>query len=121
MNFFLDENFPKTAVSTLERKGHKVFDIRGTKHEGCSDFTIFDFAQKNKAIFLTTDKDFYHTIQFIRRNHFGIIVIALSQPNLKGILSKLNYALNYVENVEIKSRCLLLKDNQAYLNQNKSE
>ena len=39
--------------------GHKVFDIRSTKFEGTDDFSIFELAQEENAIFLTTDKDFF--------------------------------------------------------------
>ncbi len=89
MNFFLDENFPKKATIYLEEEGYKVFDIRGTDKEGANDFEIFKIAQINQSIFLTTDKDFYHTINFHYNKHCGIIVIALSQPNSNQIIEKL--------------------------------
>ena len=34
MKFFLDENFPKKAISLLETQQHTAFDIRGSSHEG---------------------------------------------------------------------------------------
>lgn len=111
MNFFLDENFPKAASKILTDNGHTVFDIRKTKHEGADDSDIFRMAQKKKAIFLTTDKDFYHTIPFQYEEHFGIIVITLRHPNRNQIIQKMKYFLNNFEFGDIKSKVLLFKDN----------
>lgn len=115
MKFFLDENFPKKAIEIIKEAGHEAVDIRGTEHEGCDDRFIFESAQENKAIFLTTDRDFYHTIPALYPSHYGIIVIALSQPNAVSILVKLRIAINYIRNVEIKSRVLLFTDSKMYL------
>jgi predicted nuclease of predicted toxin-antitoxin system len=110
MNFFLDENFPKQAKLILEHAMHQVFDLRGTKDEGISDIQIFAMAKQHQAIFLTTDKDFYHTIHYNHKPHPGIIVIALGQPNGKNILDKLNWFLSHglLENIE--NKCYLITD-----------
>lgn len=68
MNFMLDENFPRQAGDMLEGLGHNVFDIRGTEYEGCNDTAIFRLAQKKEAIFLTTGRDFFHTVPFLFKN-----------------------------------------------------
>jgi len=57
VKFFLDENFPKSAYDMLVSRGHEVFDIRGTEHEGADDADIFTMAQNRSAVFLTTDKN----------------------------------------------------------------
>jgi len=59
MKFFLDENFPKKAKDFLFSKGHDVLDIRGSSKEGTEDINIFNMAQENEAIFLTTDGTFF--------------------------------------------------------------
>lgn len=84
MKFFLDENFPKSATGMLEHLGHVVFDLGCA--EGSRDADIFDEAQKCGAIFLTTDRDFFHTIPHLFPHHEGVIVIALRQPNRAAIL-----------------------------------
>jgi len=43
MNFFLDENFPKSAVKLLSERDHTVFDIRSTAKEWATDDAIFNF------------------------------------------------------------------------------
>ena len=77
MIFFLDENFPRSAGRILEEAGHAVFDIRGTKNEGMTDAAIFNLAQQRNAVFLTTDRDFYHTIPWMHTTHHGVVVINL--------------------------------------------
>ncbi len=115
MNFFLDENFPLGARSLIEARGGIVFDIRGTKHEGAGDVEIFRMAQEKSALFLTTDKDFFHTITPLYLTHFGAIVIALSQPNSNAILEKLVWSLEYIEKNDVRSKCLLLTDTRLYI------
>jgi len=115
MKFFLDENFPKKAIDILKKAGHEILDIRGTEFEGCSDRVIFENAQQNRAVFLTTDCDFYHTIPSLYNRHCGIIVIALSQPNAGSIITKLKIALQYSHNINLNSSVLLITDTKMYL------
>ena len=113
MKFFLDENFPKKAALVPEQFGHTVFDIRGTVQEGISDTEIFSLAKEKKAIFLTSDKDFYHTIHLTEKPHFGIIVIALRQPNSEAITEKIIWVLDNLEKFSFKNECLLLTDKKC--------
>ena len=110
MKFFLDENFPKSSEYILNELGHEIFDIRGTSEEGLSDVEIFKLAQHNEAIFLTTDKDFFHTIPFQFEQHHGVIIITLRQPSGKSINSKLKWFLENFEFQYIKSKVILLRD-----------
>jgi hypothetical protein len=71
MKFFLDENFPKAAVGLLEGIGHVVFDLRGSGREGLPDPDVFAEAQLSAAVFLTTDRDFFHTIPHSREPSGG--------------------------------------------------
>ena len=93
MKFLLDENFPKSAEKLLIELGHQVIDIRGTELQGIDDFRLFEVAQENGAILLTTDRDFYHTVPLRYSDHLGVIVIALKQPNREAILSKLRWII----------------------------
>jgi len=117
VNFFLDENFPRNAFVYLTNLGHTVIDIRGTSFEGTDDATMFDLAQQHCAFFLTTDKDFYHTIPHLKNSHYGIIVISLRQPNSISILSKLEWAYNFVLKNPIQNCCLMLTDTKIFYHQ----
>lgn len=110
MKFFLDENFPKSATVMLEHLGHVVFDLRGTSREGSRDADIFDEAQKCGAIFLTTDRDFFHTIPHLFPHHEGVIVIALRQPNRTAILEKLAWVLGRLQPADFTGRTIQLRD-----------
>ena len=85
MTFFLDENFPKAAIPLLVDLGHETIDIRGSTSEGCPDDAIFSQAQSAEAVFLTTDRDFFHTIPHLFESHAGVIVVALRQPSRRAI------------------------------------
>jgi len=110
MIFFLDENFPKSASDYLSRHNHEITDIRGTRNEGADDAKIFDLAQKQKAVFLTTDRDFFHTIPHLYEHHFGIVVIALRQPNRHSILSRLKWFLKHFGNTSLENKIFQLRD-----------
>jgi predicted nuclease of predicted toxin-antitoxin system len=111
MRFFLDENFPKAAASMLAIHGHEVFDVRGVLRAGAPDDEIFKEAQAMAAVFLTTDRDFFHTIPHLFDHHQGVLVIALRQPNRKNILAKLEWALGRFSHADFHDRVFQLRDN----------
>ena len=94
MNFFFDEHFPKSTTELLHKYGHMVFNVRSTDLVDCDDKVIFEIAQEKNSIFLTTDKDFFHTIPHLYDRHCDVIVIALRHPNRRIITEKLLFALN---------------------------
>lgn len=110
MKFFLDENFPKAAVALITARGHEWADIRGTDLEGSDDAVIFSVAQQQSAVFLTTDRDFFHTVPHIIKNHSGVVVVALRQPNRQSILRRLEWFLDHFENTEIRNTVFELRD-----------
>ena len=110
MKFFFDENFPKTAEALLAAAGHTVLDIRGTDAEGAEDRDIFVMAQRKQATFLSTDRDFFHTIPHLFPDHYGIVVIALRQPNRRAILSRLSWFLEHLGDQALVGKAYLLRD-----------
>jgi predicted nuclease of predicted toxin-antitoxin system len=111
MNFLLDENFPKSAETLLLNLGHQVIDVRGTHLQGVDDFRLFELAQQNEAVLLTTDRDFYHTIPLTYPTHCGVIVIALKRPNRVAILVRLEWIVAHSLIESIKDTVILLRDN----------
>jgi predicted nuclease of predicted toxin-antitoxin system len=110
MRFFLDENFPKAAHALLKALGHETFDFRGTPREGASDVEIFQEAQNLQAVFLTTDRDFFHTVPHLYPNHSGVVVIAMRQPNRTNILEKLTWILAHLQPAAYENRVIQLRD-----------
>jgi len=110
MKFFLDENFPKASAVVLGELGHELLDLRGTEFEGATDEFIFQLAQKENAIFLTTDRDFFHTIPHLYQQHAGVVVIALRQPNRARILDRLQWFLTHFGEKDFQNRVFQLRD-----------
>ena len=110
MRFFLDENFPKAAISLLERAGHQCFDPRGTPLEGVEDDVLLEEASRTRSVFLTTDRDFYHTLQHRFSDHAGIVVIALKKPNRQALIDRLTWLLKNIDETELPGRAFQLRD-----------
>lgn len=106
----LDENFPKSAEELLTDLGHTVIDVRGTKLQGTDDDGLFDLAQRKNAVLLTTDRDFYHTVPLKYSNHFGVVVIALKQPNREAILRRLRWFISADLLTTVENTVYLLRD-----------
>jgi len=118
MKFFLDENFPKAAVRSLQERGHEWIDIRGTDQEGAEDTTLFRWAQQQGAVLLTTDRDFFHTVPHVEKSHHGVVVVALRQPNRRSILSRLEWFLDRFGDTDIRNKVFELRDRTYVVWQN---
>ncbi len=79
-------------------------------YEGSDDGKIFEFAQAEEAVFLTTDRDFFHTLPHMYEKHHGVIVVALKQPNRREIQKKIEWVLLNFEIAEVENHVLLLRD-----------
>ena len=97
--------------------GHQVIDIRGTEFQGVDDFGLFAIAQQNKAVLLTTDRDFYHTVPLTYSDHYGVIVIALKQPSRDAILSKLRWIVSQDLIASVHNTIYLLRDHTYRIHQ----
>jgi predicted nuclease of predicted toxin-antitoxin system len=78
--FFPGRKLSQKGLSFLNDKGHETLDVRGTPQSGIPDDLIFSIAQEKKAVFLTTDRDFFHTVPFLFEDHQGIIVGPRAKP-----------------------------------------
>jgi spore maturation protein CgeB len=67
-------------------------------------------AQGRCAVFLTTDRDFFHTIPHLHESHCGIIVIALKKPNRAAIMEKLLWILDRLKPSDFTNRVIQLRD-----------
>ena len=78
MKILVDENIPLMTVSQLQSLGHEVMDVRGTPGEGMSDSSLWEIAQQQQRLLVTTDKGFAAKRQ---EPHWGILIVHLRQPN----------------------------------------
>jgi predicted nuclease of predicted toxin-antitoxin system len=110
MKFFLDENFPRTALAFLESAGHPATHTLQHFPPGKDDATFFAYAQEQQAVFVTTDKDFFHTIPLAFERHCGAIVITLRKPNRADLLRRLADALAQLGERELKNTTWLVTE-----------
>jgi predicted nuclease of predicted toxin-antitoxin system len=110
MTFLFDENFPKSARTLLEGRSHTVIDFRMDGVVGADDSEVIELAQRNSAVILTTDRDFFHTLGRQHPDHHGIVVIALKKPTRSLILARLFWFLDHVDAAEIPGRAFQLRD-----------
>jgi predicted nuclease of predicted toxin-antitoxin system len=110
MKFFLDENFPRPAISYLVSAGHSASHALDCFPPGAADEKLFDHAQHDGAIFITTDKDFFHTIPLAFARHGGVIVITLRKPNRADLLRRLADSLDLLGERDLRNTVWLVTD-----------
>jgi predicted nuclease of predicted toxin-antitoxin system len=110
MKFFLDENFPRPALTYLVSAGHSAAHALDYFPPGTDDEKLFERAQSDGAIFITTDKDFFHTIPLAFARHGGAIVITLRKPNRADLLRRLADALTLLGERDLRDTVWLVTD-----------
>ena len=113
MRFLADQNFPRTCKQLLEEFGHSACDLNFDPNTGLSDEWLFAEAQRQGAVLLTTDKDFFHTVPLLYASHAGVIVVTLARPNRDQILEKLRWALVFIQSNRITNHVILLRDHRV--------
>ena len=107
MKIFVDENIPLITVETLREFKHDVMDIRGTEHEGMDDDALWKLVQREKRLFITTDKGFS---RFRNTPHSGLLIIRLRQPNRMKIHQKVMHAFIQTPENEWAGRMIVMQD-----------
>jgi predicted nuclease of predicted toxin-antitoxin system len=117
MKFFLDENFPRSALLSLRSVGHIAVHTLEIFPPGTADDLLFTHAQQEQAVFITTDKDFYHTVPLAFARHHGAIVITLRRPNRDELLRRLTDALQALGVRTLENTVWLITDTRIYSRQ----
>lgn len=115
MRFYLDENFPLSAAAFLTEAGHEIIRAIDRHPHGTGDEVLFQDAQEQQAVFLTTDKDFFHTIPFLFPDRSApSVVVALARPNRETILLRLKTFLAAVDVNERANGVYLVTDRKIF-------
>lgn len=117
MKFFLDENFPYVAVTQLQKGGHAAVHALEFFAPGTADDTLFAHAQQESAVFITTDKDFFHTVPLTFAHHHGAMVITLRRPNRAELLRRLSDAVFELGERTLVNTVWLISDTRIYSRQ----
>jgi len=73
--FAIDEDIPRSTGKALKDCGYEVKDIRDHGLRGADDEVIYQFAQENKAVIITSDMGFGNILHFPIGSHFGIVIV----------------------------------------------
>jgi len=107
MNICVDENIPLVTVVELRKLGHDVLDIRGTVEQGVSDEILWEKAQREKRLLITTDKGF---TSHRSESHSGILIVRLRQPNEEKIHERVMGAVRQVADVDWPGLLVVRRD-----------
>ena len=107
MKIIVDENIPKITINELRLRYPDIKDVRGTSNEGIDDDTLWELAQSERRLLITTDKGFS---KYRYQQHHGIIIILLKQPTLMKIHQRAITGIEEFSEEEWKNRILTVKD-----------
>ena len=99
-------------MAALESAGHSATHALQSFPPGTADNLLFAHAQQLEAIFVSTDRDFFHTIPLAFEHHAGAIVITLRKANRADLLRRLADALTLVGQRGLRDTVLLVTDTQ---------
>jgi len=107
MRILVDENIPRLTVTALLAMGHEVLDLRGTADQGMRDASVWETAQREQALLVTTGKGFGRRQT---QPHYGVLVIRLRQPSLGGIHGRVMQAIAQFGPAEWRDRTVVMRD-----------
>jgi uncharacterized protein with PIN domain len=84
-----------------------VLDIRGTAVEGSEDEDLWQLAQQQKRLLITTDKGF---AQHRDEPHQGILIVRLKHPNRHQIHQKVMQGLTRFSATEWSGLTVMMRD-----------
>lgn len=107
MRIFVDENIPRMTVEALVDLGHDVQDVRGTAGEGMSDQDLWQIAQHEQRLFISTDKGFsaHRSLK-----HAGLLIVRLRQPNQQRIHDRVLQALARFQEAQWPGMVVIMRD-----------
>jgi len=107
MKICVDENIPLVSVAWLKDSGHDVLDIRGTTEQGLTDELLWEKAQRENRLLITTDKGFAANRA---ESHYGILIVRLRQPNEQKIHARIMQAINQYPEGEWQGLLIVMRD-----------
>ena len=107
MKIFVDENIPLITVKELVQQGFDVIDIRGTKDQGITDEVLWQKAQEQHCLLITTDKGF---TAHREEPHYGILIIRLKQPSRLKIHQRVMQAIKKYSKKEWHGLMVVMRD-----------
>ena len=91
----------------LREIGHDILDIRGTVDEGMTDVDLWNKVNREGRLLITTDRGFSY---FRDREHNGILIVALRQPNRIKIHERATEALRLFSPAQWPGLLVVMRD-----------
>ena len=107
MKVLVDENIPLVTVVELRSKGFDVTDIRGSAEQGITDEMLWQKAQREKRLFITTDKGFS---VYRDKAHHGILIVRLKQPTRLKIHQRVMQAITKYSEQQWSGLMVVMRD-----------
>ncbi len=107
MKILVDENIPLMTVRALRTLGQDVLDVRGTSDEGSIDRALWQKAQQEGYLLITTDKGF---TEHRNEQHHGILIVRLRQPNRQRIHQRVMQAVGQYKPEEWEGLLVVIRD-----------
>jgi predicted nuclease of predicted toxin-antitoxin system len=95
------------TVDSLREFGHDVRDVRGTPDQGLEDPHLWNAAQTDERVLITTDRGF---TEFRAVPHSGILIVRLRQPNRQKIHQAVLRALERFQEEEWSGMLVVVRD-----------
>ena len=108
MKILFDENIPLMTGESLRGDGHDVKDIRRSSLQGINDAKLWELAQAEKRLLISTDKGF---TRLRNSNHYGLLVVLLSRPNRKAIHDRVIMAIKQQHAPSWRGLTVVVRDN----------
>ena len=107
MKIFVDEHIPLMTVQALRMMDRDVRDIRGTPDQGMQDDALWEMAQREERLLITTDKGFTH---YRAVPHHGVLIIRLRRPNRHKIHQRIMQALRQFSDTDWPGLLVVIRD-----------
>ena len=108
--FLADENIAPRVIESLRKEGFNVLSVYQEKLSRASDEKLLKFAQKQRQIILTHDKDFGNLIHRPDQTHGGVILLRLRDQSSLNVVYHLIPFLKKIKPDKIKNRLVVFRE-----------
>src|SRR3954465_2947129 len=107
MKILVDENIPHVTIEYLRNQGHDVLVLHGTSAQGMTDEALWEQAQRERRLVISTDKGF---VAQRNEKHCGLLVVRLRQPNEQKIHVRITRAMKQFEEQAWPGLLVVMRD-----------
>ena len=75
LHFITDEDVPRSTARVLSNAGFDAVDVRDVGLRGRSDAEVFEYAQRENRLLITSDMGFSNILNFPPSKNHGILVV----------------------------------------------